>query len=138
MFRVFSKVSVCNTQQKHTHAHTHTHTHTHTHVFMYSTVIHARFLTKLNFLDRFLKKFSNIKFTKFREPSCSMRTDGRTDMTKLTVVFASLKQALEKLPVAQPVNVLRNQKIHRRDQKVRHRTLPSASSVQTTLFHNTS
>jgi len=49
----------------------------------------------LNFLDRFLKKYRNIKFHE-NEPSVSRtvpcgltetQTDGQTNMTKLIVVF---------------------------------------------------
>jgi hypothetical protein len=50
-------------------------------VSMYSTVMLYRFKSNLNFLDRFSKKHSNIKFHKFVgwEPSCSMRTDRREE-----------------------------------------------------------
>ena len=48
------------------------------------------FELNLNFRDIFSKKHSNIKFhenSSYGGPSCSMRMDGETDMTKLTVVF---------------------------------------------------
>ena len=47
----------------------------------------------LNFVDRFFEKYSDIKFSWKSvqwEPSCSMRTDGRTNMTKLTVAFRNI------------------------------------------------
>jgi hypothetical protein len=51
-----------------------------------------------NFLDRFsnsLKYQISLKSLQW-EPSCSMRTDGRTDMTKLTVAFRNFANAPKK------------------------------------------
>ena len=62
------------------------------------TVILVRFLWKLNFLDRFSKKSTNIKF--HENPTSGSRvfnadgkTDGRTDMTKLIVAFRNFANA---------------------------------------------
>jgi hypothetical protein len=81
------------------------------------------------FSRQIFEKYSNIKFMKIREPSCSMWTDGRTDgHDEPNSRFRrpknkTLCSALEKLAVARPVKEVklsRNQKIHHRDQKVRH------------------
>jgi hypothetical protein len=47
---------------------------------------------KLEFFWRILETYLNMKYQKKKsvkwEPSCSMQTDGQTDMLKLTVAFA--------------------------------------------------
>jgi len=57
----------------------------------------------LNFLDRFSKKFSNIKFHE-NPPSGSLvipcgRTDGGTDIRKLIIAFCNFEKALIKVAV---------------------------------------
>jgi hypothetical protein len=44
-------------------------------------------LKKLDFLDRFSKKYSNTKCHGHLSSGSSFHVDGKTDMTKLTVVF---------------------------------------------------
>ena len=53
---------------------------------------------KLVFLDRFLKKFqiSNFLNIPLWESSCSMRTDRRAVITKLTVAFRNFVKAPKK------------------------------------------
>jgi len=50
---------------------------------------------KLESSRHIFEKFSNINFMKSIqwEPSCSMWTDGRTDMTKLIVAFRNFVNA---------------------------------------------
>jgi len=59
-------------------------------------VIRIKFSWNFNFLDTFFEIYSNIKLNGKSvqwEPGCSMRTDRRTHMTKLTVVFRSCVNA---------------------------------------------
>ena len=64
---------------------------------MQSTRYFCHILMKLISLDRFPKMFSNTKF--YESPSNggrvvpSIRTDGRTDLTKLTVAFRNFANA---------------------------------------------
>ena len=67
------------------------------------TVILVRFYWNLNFLDRFWKKIFKYQISCQSvqwEPSCSMRTDGRThartDVTKLIFALRSFANAPEK------------------------------------------
>ena len=114
---------------------------------MYSARYSCQIFNKNQFSGQSFEKYSNIKFMKIREPSFSMRYDGRTDRHDETKSRfrkpknKPLSRALEKLVVAQPVkevNLLRDQTIRHRDQKVRHWTLPLTSSVQSTLYYITS
>jgi len=53
----------------------------------------------LNFLDRFSKKkftYETSRESVQWEPTCSMRTDGQTDMTKLIVAFSNFTKAPKK------------------------------------------
>jgi hypothetical protein len=61
-------------------------------------VILARFQRKLNFPDRFSEKLRyRISSRSYKmEPSCSMRTEGLTDMTKLLVPFRKFVNAPRK------------------------------------------
>ena len=52
----------------------------------------CRILMKLEFSREIFEKYSSIKFYK-NPSSCSMRTDGQTDMTNLTVAFRNFSKA---------------------------------------------
>ena len=55
----------------------------------------VRFSAKLNVLDKFSKSTQIRNFIKIGpgEPSCSVRTDGTTDTTKLTVAFRNFAKS---------------------------------------------
>jgi hypothetical protein len=55
----------------------------------------VNFQRHLNFLERFSKNAQISNFMKFRpvDTSCSLRTDGRPDMSKLIVVFHNFGKA---------------------------------------------
>jgi hypothetical protein len=85
---------------------------------------------KLNFLDRVSKNPQALNFMKIRPVRAELfhadwRTDGHDEPNSRfrKPKNKPLSTALEKLAVDQPVkevNLLRNQKIRHRDQKVRH------------------
>jgi hypothetical protein len=53
---------------------------------------------KLELSQQIIKKYSNIKFHENPvqwKPSCFMRTEGQTDMTKLIVAFRNFANAPE-------------------------------------------
>ena len=56
----------------------------------------CQILRKTEFSQKISEKYSNIKFHEnpiLWEPSCSMRADGRAEMTKLTVAFRNFANA---------------------------------------------
>ena len=56
----------------------------------------CQILMKLAFSRQILEKLSNTKFHENMfsgEPSCSMRTDGQIDITKLIIVFCQFSDA---------------------------------------------
>jgi len=59
---------------------------------MYSTPYSCQILMKLEFSQQIFEKYSNIKFNKNlssgKRVAPFVRTDGQTDMTKLTVAFS--------------------------------------------------
>jgi len=62
---------------------------------------------KLEFSRQIFEKSPNIKFAWKSvqwEPSCSIRTDGRTDMTKLIVAFRNFANA-PKIQLVKPFKV---------------------------------
>jgi hypothetical protein len=68
-------------------------------VFMWSTLYSCLIVMKLEFFQQIFEKSSNIKFHKNPSSglsSCSMRTDRRTDMTKLIVAFRNFAKAPKK------------------------------------------
>ena len=55
-------------------------------VFMWSNRLSCQILLKLEFSQQIFAKYSNIKSV-WREPSCSIRTEGKRDRQKLTPTF---------------------------------------------------
>ena len=66
------------------------------------SVIFVRFQLNLNFLDRFWKKVSDIKFNQIRSVGAELfhadgQTDGRTHITKLIVAFRNFAKVPNKI-----------------------------------------
>ena len=67
------------------------HYHNSTLILMQKRHYYCQTSTKLEFFDRFSKntQYQISRKLVLLEPSCSMRYDGRTDVTELTVLFAT-------------------------------------------------
>jgi hypothetical protein len=63
--------------------------------FTWSTRYSCQSLMKVEFSWQIVEKYSSTKFHENSqwEPSCSVRTDGQVDMTKLTATFSSVANA---------------------------------------------
>jgi hypothetical protein len=69
-------------------------------IFMQSTLYSCPILTKLEFFRQIFEKTRKYQISWKSvqwEPSCSMQTDGRTDMTKLKVAFHKFAKAPERI-----------------------------------------
>ena len=67
-------------------------------VFMYSTSYSSAILMNIEFCWQIFEKYYHISWKSVQwKQSCSIRKDGRTDMTKLKVIFCNLANAAKKV-----------------------------------------